>query len=93
MEKLLFPAFLLLFEVIFLVVFGLLVEYDERGSPDHEIEEARLAAGQGDSDRFIRELESSLSITKSYPCKLQQANRACGWTCRTLQAYKLQNFS
>ena len=70
MKKLVFPGFLFLFEVVFLVIFGLLVQYDEPGSPDHHIGDARRSLAQGDSDRFIRELESSLSTTKTYPCKL-----------------------
>ena len=33
MEKMLFPAFLLIFQVIFLILYGVLVEYDDLGSP------------------------------------------------------------
>ena len=69
MEKLLFPGFLLGFEIIFLVLFGLLVTYDDRGAPDQELRQARASASAGNSDDFIRELESSLSTTKTYPCE------------------------
>ena len=71
MERLLFPGFLLFFEIIFLVLFGLLVEYDESGSPEHDLTEARKSAEVGDSSNLIRNLESSLGTTKTYPCKLQ----------------------
>lgn len=66
MEKLLFPGFLFFFEVAFLVVFGLLVEYDSRGAPDAELRQALASQSQ---TGFIRGLESSLSTTKTYPCK------------------------
>lgn len=33
MEKMLFPCFLAIFEVVFLVLYGLLVKYDDLGSP------------------------------------------------------------
>ena len=33
MEKMLFPCFLAIFELVFLVLYGLLVKYDELGSP------------------------------------------------------------
>jgi len=69
MERLLFPGFLFFFEVVFLVLFGLLVEYDERGSPEHDLRAARLAAESNDTDSLIRNLESSLGTTKTYPCK------------------------
>ena len=73
LEKYLFPGFLFFFEVIFLVIFGLLVKYDARGAPDAE-REAAEAFDSNDSARFIRELESSLSTTKVYPCKLMQSS-------------------
>lgn len=66
MEKLLFPGFLFLFEVVFLVLFGLLVEYDERGAPHPPLEPAE----HDDPARLIRELQSSLGTTKVYPCEL-----------------------
>lgn len=68
-EKYLLPLFLFCFEFIFLVVFGLLVRYDEGGSPDVELAKAREFAAAGNSEDFVRELESSLSITKTYPCE------------------------
>lgn len=71
MERLLLPGFLICFETIFLVLFGLLVRYDDRGSPDAELAKARQLAEAGDRTDFVRELESTLSTTKTYPCKLQ----------------------
>lgn len=69
MEKLLFPGFLLFAEVIFLVVFGLLVEYDGRGDTDPVLDLARATSNSDHPERLIRELDSSLSITKTYPCE------------------------
>ena len=70
MEKLLFPGFLFIFEVVFLVLFGFLVRYDERGAPDTHLETAiRIAESTNDSSAYVRELVSSLSTTKTYPCK------------------------
>lgn len=68
-ERLLLPGFLFCFEFIFLVVFGLLVRYDDNGSPDVELAKARELAEAGDDSVFIRELGSSLSTTKTYPCE------------------------
>ena len=39
-KTLLFPGFLLFVEIIFLIMYGLLVEYDERGLPGQEYEVA-----------------------------------------------------
>ena len=64
MERLLFPAFLFFFEVLFLVIFGLLVEYDAGGAPEHALGDAV----DGDPEMLIRNLESSLATTKTYPC-------------------------
>lgn len=69
MEKLLFPLFLFCFEFIFLVIFGLLVEYDDAGAPDQELAAALRAANSGDTGGFVLDLESSLSTTKTYPCE------------------------
>lgn len=69
MERLLLPGFLFCFEFIFLVLFGLLVRYDERGSPDVELAKARQLAEAGDQTDFVRELASTLSTTKTYPCE------------------------
>jgi len=56
-EKLLFPLFVLLFEVVFLVLFGTLVEYDEGGAPHTALNSS------------ARVLQSSRITTKLYPCK------------------------
>ena len=75
-EKLIFPLFLFIFEVVFLILYGLLVRYDDAGAPHGE---AALAAAAehhengGTSDELLRALQSSLSTTKTYPCKLQSA--------------------
>lgn len=71
MERLLFPAFLLFFEVVFLVVYGLLVEYDESGAPEHDLRLARLSAERNNPDELVRNLQSSLGTTKTYPCKFE----------------------
>ena len=68
MERLLFPAFLFFFEVVFLVIFGLLVVYDEEGAPEHELSMARLSTEAGNPDELVRNLLSSLGTTKTYPC-------------------------
>lgn len=34
LEKLMFPGFLVAFEVVFLILYGLLVRYDDRGEAD-----------------------------------------------------------
>lgn len=56
LEKLVFPGFLLVFEIVFLILFGLLVEYDDRGDADPS------------SDTFR---ESGESVRRTYPCELQ----------------------
>lgn len=56
-EKLLFPGFLLAFEVIFLILFGLLVRYDDNGGP-------LIANGS-----MISQLSSQQNTIKVYPCK------------------------
>jgi len=56
-EKLLFPGFLLAFEVIFLILFGLLVRYDDNGGP-------LIANGS-----TISQLSSQQNTIKVYPCK------------------------
>lgn len=74
MEKLLLPGFLFCFEFVFLVLFGLLVRYDTAGSPDAELEKALalMRAGRTPSpEELLRELESTLSTTKTYPCESQ----------------------
>jgi len=79
MERLLFPGFLLFFEIIFLVLYGFLVEYDNSGLPEHDLSEARKSAEAGDSGSLIRNLESSLATTKTYPCKITVAAVFLAW--------------
>lgn len=59
MEKMLFPGFLLIFEVVFLVLFGLLVKYEELAEPviNNSTEAGHLSA-------------AGVSIVSTYPCKL-----------------------
>ena len=59
MEKMLFPCFLLVFEVVFLVLYGLLVKYDELGQPvvgNKTASEGQLSA-------------PALSVVSTYPCE------------------------
>ena len=87
LEKYLFPGFLFFFEVVFLVLFGLLVKYDERGAPDHERAAAEAFAEEnGGTDGFVRELESTLSTTKVYPCELLVASYLLTLDLSTLAA-------
>lgn len=57
LEKYLFPSFLLVFQIVFIVLFGILVRYDDTGAPHRP---NSTAAGQ---------LESSASTLKVYPRK------------------------
>ena len=81
LEKYLFPGFLFFFEVVFLVVFGLLVKYDERRAPDAELAAAQRFAldNGGSSAGFIRKLESTLSTTKVYPCEFVHCHLTCSY--------------
>lgn len=71
-EKLLFPGFLLAFQVAFLILFGLLVQYDETGAGaagDTELTSVGLAnnlSGDSRSDVALK-LTSAKKITKFYP--------------------------
>ena len=75
LEKLLLPGVMLLVELILIVIFGLLVEYDDGGSAGHEYEVAvELANRSGHFDPvlaqdYILRLESTRTATKVYPCK------------------------
>ena len=70
LEKLLLPGFLILFELVFLIVYGLIVDYDEGGSPDHEQEVAlQLLQNNASSDEYLASLASTSGTTKVYPCK------------------------
>ena len=57
-EKLLLPAFLLVFQGIFIILYGLLVRYDDTGKP------------HTDNITFENGLESSRATLKVYPRKL-----------------------
>ena len=67
LDRFIFPGFLLAFEIIFLILFGLLVEYDTRGLPDQELVLAEELAERGEAVDFIRVLESSQSVIRTYP--------------------------
>lgn len=54
LEKLMFPGFLLAFEVVFLILFGLLVRYDDNGGSVTDGSTAEL---------------SQQNTIKVYPCK------------------------
>ena len=72
LEKLMFPGFLLAFEVVFIVLFGLLVRYDDRGDPVPETGTSIDIhdAGNGTTiDVATRGAESSRSTIKTYPRK------------------------
>lgn len=74
-EKLIFPGTMLVVELILIVIFGLLVDYDDGGSPGHEYEVAiGLANRSGRLDTalaedYILRLESTKKATKVYPCE------------------------
>ena len=70
MEKMLFPCFLLIFEVVFLVLFGLLVKYDELGQPVLE-----LHSSNGNSTGQLS--APGVSIVSTYPRKLYYIYRYC----------------
>ena len=56
LEKLMFPGFLLAFELVFLILFGLLVQYDDNGGP--------LVNGSAPISQL-----SQQNTIKVYPCK------------------------
>ena len=72
LEKYLLPSFLLFAEIIFFIIYGLLVEYDEGGLPGHEYEVALSLANTSDGINFQRaqdyllHLQSTRSTTKVY---------------------------
>ena len=71
-KKLWFPGVLFAFELVILILFALLVEYDEGGQAEHEEAVARLLANKTNSsngDDVILQLDSTRSTTKVYPCK------------------------
>ena len=71
-KKLYFPGLLLAFELLIIIIFALLVEYDEGGQPGHEeTVAAQLAGNQStgkEADDYLLELQSTRSTTKVYPC-------------------------
>ena len=72
------PGVLLVFELVILILFGLLVEYDEGGQAEHEETVARLLANKTNSsngDDVILQLDSTRSTTKVYPCKRNNYTR------------------
>ena len=73
-KKLWFPGLLLAIELIIIVLFGLLVEYDDGGRAGHEEEIANEIANRtglsSAAEEFLLQLESTRSTTKVYPCKL-----------------------
>lgn len=58
-EKYLLPVFLLVFQAVFILLYGLLVRYDDTGNPHTNVTAAKAISG----------LESSKSTLKVYPCK------------------------
>ena len=68
-------GFLLIVEIIFFVIYGLLVKYDEEGLPGHEYEEALSLANTSDginvqrAQDYLLRLQSTRSTTKLYPCE------------------------
>ena len=78
-EKLLFPGFLLAFQIAFLIIFGLLVEYDEEGAGaagDEELAKVAKAnnlSGGSPSDVTL-ELKSAKNINKFYPSEFISSN-------------------
>lgn len=57
LEKLMFPGFLLAFEVVFLILFGLLVDYDSTGIPDPPRPQANQEAASAEFTQTV------------YPCE------------------------
>ena len=74
-KRLLFPGFLLFVEIIFFVIYGLLVEYDEGGLPGQEYEVAMSLANTSNginvqrAQDYLLRLQSTRSTTKVYPCE------------------------
>ena len=68
-------GFLLIVEIIFFVIYGMLVEYDEGGLPGQEYEEALSLANTSDginvqrAQDYLLRLQSTRSTTKLYPCE------------------------
>lgn len=58
-EKCLLPGFLFVFQIIFIILYGLLVRYDDTGAPHKNVTNAKT----------ISDLDSSASTLKVYPCE------------------------
>lgn len=63
-EKYLLPGFLFVFQTIFIILYGLLVRYDDTGAPHTNATRAKT----------ISDLDSSASTLKVYPCKYVRMN-------------------
>ena len=71
-KKLWFPGLLAFVELLFIMLFGLLVEYSDGGQAEHEETVANQIANRSKEeaiDDLILHLESTRSTTKVYPCK------------------------
>jgi len=69
-EKLVFPVFLFIFEIVFLILYGLLVRYDDAGSPHTDLTAAQENIDSGDTaEENVRNLQSTIDTTKIYPCE------------------------
>ena len=72
LDKFLCPIFLLSVEIIFFIIYGLLVEYDEEGLPGYEYEVALSLANTSDDINVQRIRDYLLHLqlsTKLYPCE------------------------
>lgn len=75
-ERLLFPAFLLAFQIAFLILFGLLVEYDDSGAGQAgntellQVANVNNLTGGNPSDVALK-LKSAKEMTKFYPSELR----------------------
>ena len=80
-ERLLFPAFLLAFQIAFLILFGLLVEYDASGAGQAgntellQVANVNNLTGGNPSDVALK-LTSAKEITKFYPSELRTLARS-----------------
>ena len=72
LEKLMFPSFLCVFQLVFIILYALLVRYDDTGKPHVDLEVSGTTAD------YIRTLESYQSALKVYPCEYPQFSR---WGC------------
>ena len=66
-KKMIFPAFLLAFQVVFLIFFGVFVTYDNVVPPDGSVTPP--------SNSSASPLESTKSTAKTYPCEFMSKLR------------------